>query len=161
MWWDIILGRFSADGGGLEEGVKSADGRRWTFLDAWRPITESLMREILVAWLLAEWHKVVTGLWLWLMEGSSSNNRKQTAEAECVVLQGYPHLHETLSRHQRRIYGFYSGRLLLNKCNAMSAKCCANLKLMSSTCEIGFLPEPYCLLNTFSWLMCVLQGNIF
>lgn len=94
-------------------------------------------------------HTVVTGLWLWLMEGSSSNNCKQTAEAERVVLQGYPHLHETLSRHLRRIYGFYSGRLLLNKCNAMSAKCCANLKLTSSTCKIGFLPEPYCLLNTF------------
>lgn len=95
---------------------------------------------------------VVTGLWLWLwlMKGSSSNNCKQTAEAECPALQGYPHLHETLSRHQRRIYEFYSGRLLLNKCNAMSAKCCANLKLMSSTCKIGFLPEPYCLLNTFS-----------
>lgn len=59
-----------------------------------------------------------------LMWGSQGNNCKRKRCGN--EIQGCVHLHETLSRHQCLKYEFYSGRSLLNKCKALSAKCCTN-----------------------------------
>lgn len=56
VWWDIILGCFPADGGGLQEDVKSSDGRKEVLCDALRPITRRLTRGISAEEVSAGWH---------------------------------------------------------------------------------------------------------
>lgn len=129
VWWAVISGCLCADGGGLEEGVKSADGRSESFKRCFkthhgafdgggeygqRKYPQNDTCE------MGDWVNTESCL----MWGSQGNNCKRKRCGNKI--QGCVHLHETLSRHQCLKYEFYSGRSLLNKCKALSAKCCTN-----------------------------------
>ena len=124
----MSLGRWR----GVRGAWESLMGGEKVLSDALRPITECLLEEIRAEQPEADcrWSGVARAgetRTQGSLRGSWRNNRKEIAETECVVPQGYFRLHETLRRHQCLKFVF-TARAIAPKTNARlrQPNCCAN-----------------------------------